>query len=340
MNKSKTNVLWLCFLGMMFRCGGNQNPNKVFIEPTSVAIELDRVELEEELETQVLENYQQLSLGNIASYWDSVAENKKIALVGVHPVDLVLGMRDTVDMLDRRLYRNRSPTIFSKNLDRHITKDQSIGWTYDEVSYRLFVGNKLAAVPIRKTLVLARDVDRWVTVSEHQSYAMTIREAQNLAFTKDLLEARRFKTTINVPEPVSKEILALVSRAHNGGLREEDISVSSVAKSLVLWPGPLNEFWGGEILSAPSLAEQLDKNVTIKIKDIFLDQSKSKNQVWGIINLVAIASKGASSYQLGLRGSYFFERESTSKRWKLMQAHLAVPIEEHLLSKILFGDVK
>ena len=340
MKNVRSYLVAQCLFVAVLCCGGNKNANKVYIEPTPVAIELDRSELEEELETQVLENYQQLSLGNVSSYWDSVAENKKISLAGVHPVDLVFGMKESVKTLDRRLYRNRSPVMLSKNLDRHLTKDQSIGWTYDEVSYRLYVGNKRAAVPIRQTLVLARDVDRWVIVSEHQSYAMNIREAQNLAFTKDLLEAKRFKTAIHVSKNDSKDVLALVSKAHNGGLALEDISNSPEAKTLVLWPGPLNEFWGEEILSAPGLAEQLDQDVTIKIKDVYLNQSKSKNQVWGIINLVAIASKGANSYQLGLRGSYFFERKGQGAKWKLMQAHIAIPVEEHLLSKILFGDIK
>ena len=135
MKNVRSYLVAQCLFVAVLCCGGNKNANKVYIEPTPVAIELDRSELEEELETQVLENYQQLSLGNVSSYWDSVAENKKISLAGVHPVDLVFGMKESVKTLDRRLYRNRSPVMLSKNLDRHLTKDQSIGWTYDEVSY-------------------------------------------------------------------------------------------------------------------------------------------------------------------------------------------------------------
>src|SRR5262245_28441626 len=53
--------------------------------------ETEVFDLQHALQATVLENYTQLTLGNLEAYADGVARHREVALIGVEPKDVVIG---------------------------------------------------------------------------------------------------------------------------------------------------------------------------------------------------------------------------------------------------------
>src|SRR5690606_30460226 len=64
-------------------------------------------ELRKSLESTVLENYLQLSYGNIEAFVDGVSADRELQLVGITPKDVLVGVRPAGLRTDRRIYRQR-----------------------------------------------------------------------------------------------------------------------------------------------------------------------------------------------------------------------------------------
>src|SRR5690606_18769337 len=114
---------------------------------------------------------------------------------------------------DRRLYRVLGPTLLTKNLELQLSEDGSVGWLFDEMSYRVPYGGRMASIPIRNTSVFVRDFDRWVLVLEHQAYAVSIDELRGMAAGRRLPAPRRFESRFTVTP--GRELLRLVGQLHN-----------------------------------------------------------------------------------------------------------------------------
>jgi len=290
--------------------------------------------LERDLEATVLENYSQLTLGNIEAYREGVSADERLVLFGLSPLDVVLEHRQTAR--DRRLYRRLGPTLLSKNLDVHLSTDGSVGWVFDEVSYRVPYIGREASIPIRTTALYIRDVERWVMVMEHQTYALPIDEIVAMVAADRLPQPRRFKTAYDKKSGQARQVLSIVGRLHNDDSeRYRRRKIAEAADALVVMPGP-DEYHGEQASESPSLASLFGEGTTVGIRDYRIQIARSKEVAWMAANLVVNTTVNDDPIELGLRGTYVLENRK-SHGWMVVQMHIGAPIFERELSRRVFG---
>ena len=293
--------------------------------------EVPREVLGHDLEATVIENYSHLSLGNFGAFRDALAQDQPVAIIGVTPGDVVTGRRPPDAARDRRLYRVLGPTLLSKNLDVHLSADGSVGWTFDEMSYRVPYQGRTASIPIRSTELYLRDFDRWVLVMQHQSYAVSIDDLRTLASSGALEEPKRFPS--RAVEKGSRELIALVGRLHN-----ESGPIERGDGVLVLLPDRDHELRGTDAAQASSLAALFGAGSTVGLRDYRIAFAKNGRIAWMAANLVVRTTVGEGStaaVDIGLRGTYVFEK--TAAGWEVAQMHISAAVPEGELSRRMFG---
>lgn len=292
--------------------------------------EVPREVLDRDLEATVIENYSHLTLGNFSAFRDGLSQEQPVTLIGVTPGDVVVGRRPAEAARDRRLYRVLGPTLLSKNLDVHLSADASVGWTFDEMSYRVPYQGRTASIPIRNTELYLRDFDRWVLVMQHQSYAVSIDDLRTLAASGALEAPRRFAS--RALEKGSRELIALVGRLHNEGG-----PIAHGDAVLVLLPDRDHELRGAEAAQASSLAPLFGPGSTVGLRDYRIGMAKDGRVAWMAANLVVRTGAGAggAAVDIGLRGTYVFERASAG--WEVVQMHISAAVPEAELSRRMFG---
>ena len=208
-----------------------------------------------DLEATILENYLQLSLGNLEAFGDSIAEDRDVTLFGISADDRVLGVNPedrtrerrpfpeqarpacTIRPLDRAnrsggavadsgqpVDEPRCASFIAKKLDLHLSLDGSVGWVSDEIDYRVPYKGREASIPLRYTAVLVRDIDRWVLVASHMSYAIPLHDIVALA------RQGRLKPPLSMATRVSDRGLAgLLRRAVERQLQADGEEASKYA---------------------------------------------------------------------------------------------------------------
>ena len=296
-------------------------------------VEVPREVLEHDLEATVMENYSHLTLGNFGAYRDSLAGDQSITLIGVMPDDVVVGRRPRDAARDRRLYPMLGPTILAKNLEVHMAEDGSVGWVFDEMSYRVPYGGRTASIPIRNTAVFVRDFDRWVLALEHQSYAVSIDDLRGMA-AAGTLEAPRRYTTLAKAAP-SRELMALVGKVHNVGPSQEMPPVHDGEGTLLLLPDRDRELRGAAAQDAPSLSSIFGPRTTVEVREHRVGVAKNGAVAWMAANLNVRTLVNDALTDIGLRGTYLFLEGAAG--WELVQMHLSAPVTERELSRRTFG---
>jgi ketosteroid isomerase-like protein len=292
-------------------------------------------DLEKSLESTVLESYVQLTFGNIEAFLDGVALGRSLHFVGVLPKDVAFGVNPPALQKDRRLYKHRNVRILSKNLDVHLSEDGSVGWVYDEISYRVEYMGREASIPIRSTAVYIRDVERWVQVAEHLSYGIPTGEIISLAARDELREGPPFKTDHGDSRRLSASLVGLVARYLNGSSASHNL-VFDAPDSLVLLPAAEQEFHASEAAEAPALAETFSQGTTAAIREFRVQYSPSKRVAWVVANIGVRTSFNGDPLDIQLRGSFVLEKRK-DKGWGLVQTHISVPLLERQLSERVFG---
>lgn len=330
---SRSLVVGLVLL--LFSCGGSQRKVSV-TAPSSSSQEADLGldDLRKSLESTVLENYVQLTYGNIEAFLDGVASEREVQFVGVTPRDVVVGVNPAALQKDRRLYRHRKLRILSKNLDVHLSEDGSVGWVYDEVSYRVEYMGREASIPIRSTALYVRDVERWQLVAEHLSYGLPISDLVSLVARGDLKAGTALKTKHGASRKLSASLAGLVGRFLNGTASEP--VVLDDEETLLLLPSSEQEFHGLDAMNASALSESFGAVSTIAVKGFRVQLSSSKRVAWLVANLSVRSDLNGDEIVVPLRGSFVFERRR-DKGWKLAQAHVSAPLPEKELSARVFG---
>lgn len=285
-------------------------------------------ELERDLEATVLENYIQLTLDNVEAWADGLSGDREVILFGVAPQASLVGGRELAGGRGRRLYENRQPRLLSKNLEVHLSTDGSIGWVYDELSYRVSYLGREASIPLRVTSVYERGLGRWLLASQHVSYAMRLRESAELAARGEMRAPAGFASGGH--EEIAAELLPLVERLHGGSGDERALAVADGA--LLVMPGPF-ELRGADILAAPPLSQIVRAPVAIEIGDSHVELARSGRVAWLATTMTARIEGGG---ELGLRGTYVFER-GDGVGWRLVQGHVSTPLLERQLSLRVFG---
>jgi hypothetical protein len=326
----------LAALALVAACGGN-GPVEIQVpahaEPEEPESAPEPEQLSRELEATVLEIYGHLTLGNFAAFRDSLAGEEPVVLLGVRPSDVLVGVAPAEAATDRRLLSAMSPTILAKNLDIHLSPDGSAAWTFDEMSYRVTYGGRVASIPVRSTSLFVRDIDRWVLVAEHQSYPTDIDELRARAAAGRTEQPRRFPSR-HIGDP-ARELVRLVGLLHNAEPRDLGRRVAPGASTLVLLPDADHELRGRDAVEGPSLATLFGPGATVGLRDYHIGTAKSETVAWMAANLVLRTVVNDEKVDIGLRGTYVFRRGE--RDWELVQMHVSAPVGERELGRRVFG---
>lgn len=224
---------------------GSRGSRRVGQMPASEAMEERVVSnpevLQRELEISVLENYLQLTLGNMEAYADTLGRDRVLTLLGIGPDEVATGIlpedcspaaapdRICGSSRDRLPFRSDTPCgigssarapclgVYSKNLQLHLSQDGSTAWVFDELAYRVPHQGREASIPLRYTAVFVRDVDRWVMVMEHLSHAIAIELVLALARGGKLAMPRDLPVQ-DIDLVRARMLLARVSRRLEGDM--------------------------------------------------------------------------------------------------------------------------
>ena len=337
---TKPNTVWVVlgvlgvFVALLSGCPHKPPEEKPPpIEPRPEPVEVPREVLEHDLEATVMENYSHLTLGNFGAFRDGLASDQSITLIGVMPEDVVVGRRPRDAARDRRLYPMLGPTLLAKNLEVHTAEDGSVGWMFDEMSYRVPYGGRTASIPIRNTGLFVRDFDRWVLALEHQSYAVSIDDLRGMAAAGTLEPPRRFDNLTQAAP--SRELITLVDRLHNAGASPASVPVRADEGTLLLLPDRDHELRGAAAQDAPTLSSIFGPSTKVTVRDARVGVAKNGAVAWVAANLVVRTMVNDAPTDIGLRGSYVFVKGAET--WELAQMHLSAPVTERELSRRTFG---
>ncbi|HTM20130.1 MAG TPA: nuclear transport factor 2 family protein [Kofleriaceae bacterium] len=307
-------------------------------------------ELVRDLEAGALEGYGQLALGNVEAYADGIAHGVDLTLIGMSADAVVLGVDPPDAYGDRRIFRDREGLeIVSKNLRVNLARDESVGWTSDEVSYRIpipvvrngqVITERMASIPIRLTAAWVRDVDRWVQVMEHVSYPLT---AQHII---DLARARRLEqppalvagtTGRTVDDRTAAQIRQVIEQLH-GSVADPASLLVADQRSLILWPPPDQEYSGRVVAQAPSLASLFGAGAHVRITDARVS-ARVNTTAWACATLAVDLGGTDSELTVYLRGTYLLEARKLQGewRWRVVQVHVSVPLSESQVEGYVFG---
>ncbi|ACY17680.1 nuclear transport factor 2 family protein [Haliangium ochraceum] len=360
-------------------CGQRKLPTAAPVVEVPEREELSLLELRRDLEATVLENYLQLGLGNMEAYADSISRDDQVTLLGLSPGDVFLGANDDCGARsgqtapesalasrggcdrasDRLPFRYGEPClpstpptepcqgVFSKLLDLQISRDGTVAWVADEISYRIPYRGRQAAMPLRYTGVFVRDGGRWVLVSEHLSYPLPSDLILDLACRGELSALNPLAEREVTPSPWSALLRHLApDRATRTQLAEalrgyqaarEHISESR----LILMPDVRDEMRDAEIFTPHGLDVVFGGQVALDLQSLRAFRSPSESVLWTAANVDMSVPMGARQVIVPLRMSAVFERsaaDAPEPEWQLMQAHVAVPLRRELLARRVFGN--
>jgi ketosteroid isomerase-like protein len=308
-------------------------------------------DLTRDLEATVLENYGQLTLGNVSAYTDNIARDGEVALLGIGPRNLVIKSGDDASIAswDPRPFSKREVSLLSRNLEIHLSRDNSMGWVFDELSLRVPHAEREAAVPLRYTALFVRDIDRWALVMEHTSYAISAPQLRQMAASKALRKPaaiprrRGLDRVARLIESYVRDILAnnasAITRRHTRQRRRGRLTDAERARlgiRLFLLPGMYNEHHGADAMAAPPLASLFGDGVSLALESSRVHLSGNKDIAWMIANLSVQIPGQKGPVEIGLRGTFVLELMTNG--WELVQAHVSAPVTQKQLRERVLGE--
>jgi ketosteroid isomerase-like protein len=327
------------------------------------------VELRRELEATVLENYLQLGLGNMEAYADSIDTGDDVTSIGIGPDDVFAGAPDDgcagagatspeAMALSRRgcgraaerlPFRSGEPClqgsegeapclgVFSKNLGVRMSRDGTTAWVVDEISYRVPHRGRQAAMPLRYTAVFARDLERWVLVMEHLSYPLSSELMRELA-AAGALAAPASLEKHGVPSlwQIVHEYIAVDAA---GRARSPVLAATRTASEdrVILLPDPRAELRGASIYSAPNLADEFGPGTQVSAQDMRVFFAPGGRVAWMAGNLAMTTRVNDQAVTIGMRLTAVLEQDEGAM-WRLMQAHVSVPVRKDQLEAQVLGS--
>lgn len=338
----------IAMLSLVAACSGAAKQAAPTVLPPAPVEEHDtRADLIRDLEATALENYSHLSLGNYDAYLDSISPSADLALLGLGAGDVAFGRGVGPKWVKRRPFYGRSGVrLVSKNLVVELSTDQQVGWIFDEVSYRVphdirlsdgVVIQRDASIPIRVTAAFVRDVDRWVLVMEELSYALSPAEVLDLARGRVLRTPSKLPPEGQIEERAADAIAAVVQRFHERGTNRLG-ALADDPRTLVVWPEPDGEYSGDELQKLPRLASLFGTG-RVSIASTRVSEPIGK-VAWMVANLRVIVGDGADRVVIPMRGLYLLEASGDDQHptWKILQAHVSVPLSQQLLERRIFGE--
>ncbi len=279
------------------------------------------------------------------------------ARIGVGPGDVLIAgeLERAPSRWPLRVERDTPIEVHSKRLETHLAQDLSAAWVADELSWRVRFCGRTTVIPLRITMLYARDGDRWVPVFEHTSFGHAPSPRR---------DGQLYGTTIPAAV-VTGDLRDALSRVaspvlFNQVARDPSV-IASGPEAMLLGPDVTAEWHGADVIRgqlAPGRMTAEDR----RIGTVGRSPGTATIAYW-IGNVVADlpARPGVAAGKSRLRATMVFEKrrfvptvpgttdttqrpeskscgvDSTDCRWVLVQAHVSQPIGDQDLASRVFG---
>ncbi len=280
------------------------------------------------------------------------------ARIGVGPGDVLVG-----DQLERapsrwplRVGADLATIARSKRLAMHLAQDLSAAWVVDELSWRIPMCGRTAVIPLRITMLFARDGDRWAPIFEHMSFG---------GVATPRADGSLYGATIP-PVVASRDLADELSSVLNPLLAQggRATQLATGPEALLLGPGDEAEWHGPDVVGARLVAGPM-KAEDRRVGFVGRSHARATIAYW-LGNVVAEvpARPGLPAGKVRLRTSFVFEKRRTvtsaaaakdrggrpearscanaaaaddTCRWVLVQGHVSQPIGDQDLAMRVFG---
>lgn len=326
--------LILC-LALASACNGKKvAPRSPLVDSAPVSEGDTSGRLMRELELEVLASYDRETLDPVAAA-AAIDPSVGLTVIAVGPGDLFLGSPD--ERWPVRRVAGERVSVVSRRLELYLSMDQSVAWSYDDISLRLPVCGRTASIPLRVAQVYVRDSERWTLVAEHAAYAQPMGRWLDGARGPD---GNTLATAVEKqPESnAAREAIAQVLTGEGGGTVWAD-KVSTLA----VWPDPLQVLRDGTTRSGPSLARTLGDpgDVSVSIDGLRLALGPGRNVAIASATILAkvkrVLGGKEESVDVRLRGTFVIERIGDA--WRARFAMVSTPITTGALVGRSVGQV-
>lgn len=272
------------------------------------------------------------------------------ARIGVGPGDVLVAgeLERAPSRWPLRVEGDRITEVRSKRLETHLAQDLSAAWVADELSWRISFCGRVAVIPLRITMLYARDGDRWVPVFEHTSFGHPPAPHR---------DGQLYGATIPAAV-ISGDLRDALSRVaapvlFNQIARDPSV-VATGPEAMLLGPDVNAEWHGADVLGAQLAGGRITAEDR-RIGTVGRSPGTSSIAYW-IGNVIADlpARPGVAAGKSRLRATMVFERrrflgakdkaetkscgvDAKNCRWVLVQAHLSQPISDQDLATRVFG---
>lgn len=330
-------------------CGGRRTTASTPpAEPTSLNERDLRARIKAELEDQILTSYERDEPPEV----ETAMLDPRIgpARIGVGPGDVRIGpellgapTRWPLDVAPGTPTEARS-----KRLEVHLAQDGTAAWAFDEISWRLRLCGRTAAIPLRMTALFAREGDRWIQVFEHLSFGRIPAPSRD-----GRLRGAELRSAVASPDLVD-ELSGALAQGQFRAARNASV-VSTGPEAMILGPGIHDEWHSADVLAStlPGLGLRAEDR---RVGTVGRSPGASTVAYW-IGNFVAAlpARPGIAAGKARLRGTFVFERrrlvtveverrrggrsidrderescadQPAACRWVLVQGHVSQPIDD------------
>ncbi|HWO22381.1 MAG TPA: nuclear transport factor 2 family protein [Kofleriaceae bacterium] len=328
-------------------CPGRTQPTIVQPGEINAINERDqRARIRAELEDQILTSYERDETPDVET--SMIDPRVGPAWIGVGPDDVLVGPElvglELVgpELGGKRRVSSRWPLEVdsrtwtearSKRLEVHLAQDGTAAWAFDEISWRVHLCGRTAAIPLRLTALFAREGDRWVFVFEHLSFGRVPAPARDGS-----LRGAQMKSAVASPDLVD-ELSGVLAQAQFRAARSE-AAMSTGPEATILGIDVTDEWHSVDVL-ASNLA-----GLSLRAEDRRVGTIGSPGTVaYWVGNFIATlpARPGIAAGKARVRGTFIFERRRTVKadererscsdkpeecRWVLVQGHVSQPIDD------------
>lgn len=343
-------------------CGSTSTPassGAIAVAQNTIETELERRQrLFFELQDDILSSYERDDLPDV----DTALIDAKVgpARIGVGPGDVLFG--DDVKLRASSRWPlfvapGTQVVVRSKRLDIRLASDRlvSAAWMSDEVSWRVKLCGRTAAIPLRITALYARDGNRWVPVVEHLSFGSVPTPSKELYG----LPMKQAEVDKELAAELERTLAPVLSR-DVGGLASvlwfarKDMTKRDLlqpAPTRLIAPDPEGEWHGAEDVGRAQIVDGVLEPETRRVGTIASHGGGSTVAYW-VGNFIAHLDgrRGVAGGTVRLRGSFVFEKRAAKHttstdcrdadnacKWYVVQGHVSRPVDDMSLASAVFG---
>lgn len=272
------------------------------------------------------------------------------ARIGVGPGDVLIAgeLERAPSRWPLRVDRETPTLVRSKRLELHLAQDLSSAWVSDELSWRVELCGRTATIPLRITMLYARDGDRWVQVFEHLSFGHAPAPHHDGQLYGATIPAA--VVTGDLRDELSRVSAPLLFNQ----LARDPSVIATGPEAMLLGPDVNAEWHGADVLRAQIVPGRMSAEDR-RIGTVGRSPGTSTIAYW-IGNVVADlpARPGVAAGKSRLRATFVFEKrrvqdakDKTDPRtcgtdpkgckWVMVQAHVSQPIGDQDLATRVFG---